>query len=177
MAQRNPRVAFNNMLKSADKATVAVLNRTAQRASTVAVRAMQADLGATSQKTIRRSMFTENASSNKPVATVKARGKRIPLIELNAKPRTVSKRRRNIAGITWGKGRTIAGSFIARMASGHIGVFKRRGKARLPIDELFGPSAAKVFANRRVQKPVREFIRNYLPTELKRVLGMRGIAA
>ena len=31
-------------------------------------------------------------------------------------------------------------AFIAKMQSGHKGVFKRRLKSRLPIDELYGPS-------------------------------------
>lgn len=37
-----------------------------------------------------------------------------------------------------GKRTLIAGSFVATMRSGHKGVFRRRGKARLPIEELRG---------------------------------------
>lgn len=37
-----------------------------------------------------------------------------------------------------GKRTLVKGSFVATMASGHKGVFQRRGKARLPIRELFG---------------------------------------
>lgn len=37
-----------------------------------------------------------------------------------------------------GKRTLVAGSFVATMKSGHQGVFRRRGKARLPIDELRG---------------------------------------
>lgn len=37
-----------------------------------------------------------------------------------------------------GKRTLIAGSFVATMKSGHKGVFKRSGKARLPIEELRG---------------------------------------
>lgn len=32
----------------------------------------------------------------------------------------------------------IEGAFVARMKSGHVGVFRRRGKERLPIQERFG---------------------------------------
>jgi hypothetical protein len=39
----------------------------------------------------------------------------------------------------------VAGAFIARMLSGHRGVFKRRAVPRLPIVELFGPSLPRVF--------------------------------
>lgn len=37
-----------------------------------------------------------------------------------------------------GKRTLVAGSFIASMKSGHKGVFKRKGRARLPIAELRG---------------------------------------
>jgi hypothetical protein len=37
-----------------------------------------------------------------------------------------------------GKRTLIKGSFVASMKSGHAGVFRRRGNARLPIDELLG---------------------------------------
>lgn len=37
-----------------------------------------------------------------------------------------------------GKRTLIKGSFVASMKSGHAGVFRRRGTARLPIDELRG---------------------------------------
>lgn len=37
-----------------------------------------------------------------------------------------------------GKRTLVKGAFVATMKSGHLGVFRRRGKARLPIDELRG---------------------------------------
>ncbi len=37
-----------------------------------------------------------------------------------------------------GKRTLVKGAFVATMKSGHEGVFRRRGKARLPIDELRG---------------------------------------
>lgn len=39
----------------------------------------------------------------------------------------------------------IHGAFVARMKSGHEGVFVRRGKKRLPIDELFSTRISDVF--------------------------------
>jgi len=38
-------------------------------------------------------------------------------------------------------------SFVARMASGHVGIFERVGARRLPIVEKFGPSVVGIFAN------------------------------
>jgi len=39
-----------------------------------------------------------------------------------------------------GRREVIKSAFIATMPRGHMGVFQRRGKKRLPIDEQFGPS-------------------------------------
>ena len=36
-------------------------------------------------------------------------------------------------------------AFLAQMRSGHLGVFQRVGRTRLPIRELRGPSIAHVF--------------------------------
>lgn len=41
----------------------------------------------------------------------------------------------------------ISGAFVAKMKSGHVGIFRRRGPGRLPIDEAFGPTVAVLFKN------------------------------
>lgn len=92
----------------------------------------------------------EKASVSLPVARIFADAKRIPLIDFGATGPVPSRGK--------GKGvraRTPAGryphAFIAQVygkggGGGHIGVFERRGKGRLPIRELFGPSIAHVVA-------------------------------
>jgi hypothetical protein len=40
---------------------------------------------------------------------------------------------------------TLKHAFVAKMSNGHVGVFSRRGKERLPIQEHYGPSVATVF--------------------------------
>ena len=60
---------------------------------------------------------------------VRASLKRIPLIEF---PRAKSRLKR------------IPGAFAATMPTGHEGVFKRAGRSRLPIQQLFGPSVGRV---------------------------------
>jgi hypothetical protein len=37
-----------------------------------------------------------------------------------------------------GKRTLVKGAFVATMKSGHVGIFRREGKARLPIKELRG---------------------------------------
>jgi hypothetical protein len=47
--------------------------------------------------------------------------------------------------INTGKRSLIRGAFVATMRSGHTGIFRRRGKSRLPIDEVFTSKIADVF--------------------------------
>lgn len=61
-------------------------------------------------------------------------GEQVPLI---AYPHRQTKRGVSVE-VNAGKRTLVQGAFIATMASGHEGVFKRRGKARLPIHELLG---------------------------------------
>lgn len=73
-------------------------------------------------------------------------GRRIPLIDFRARgPEPSRGRGRGVAyRLPGGRGRAEQ-AFIATMRSGHRGVFRRRGRARLAIYELFGPSLVKVF--------------------------------
>lgn len=41
----------------------------------------------------------------------------------------------------------ISSAFVARMKSGHVGVYHRRGKGRLPIDEMFSSRLPRKFGN------------------------------
>lgn len=74
---------------------------------------------------------------------VNVSGQAVPLI---AYPHSMRKRR-GIKGapiedvvveVNQGKRTLLKGAFIATMKSGHEGIFRRKGKARLPIEELRG---------------------------------------
>ena len=56
------------------------------------------------------------------------------------------------ASIKKGKRKTYLGTFMATMRSGHIGVYKRKGKQRLPIKELYGPSTMELFSSEESKK-------------------------
>jgi hypothetical protein len=65
-----------------------------------------------------------------------------------------------------GKLHTIKGSFVPKMASGHRGVFRRTGKARLPIVELSGPSPAQMLRDPLVDKDVGKDVATELQKEI-----------
>ena len=155
------------------RAVAAGINRTARAAETIAVREIQRDVGASVQKTIRKNLSVRGATAGKPQALLIARSTkedRIPIYEMRPKPKSISKRRPS-GGVRYGaRNKLLVGSFIAKLVSGHVGVFKRRDKARLPIDELHGPSVALVFSRKRIQATMTAFINERLPKEISQAL-------
>lgn len=66
----------------------------------------------------------------------------------------------------------IPGAFVARMKSGHEGVFQRDGKARLPIDELFTSRISDVFDDRGMVPALTERTMSVFAATTLRVLPM-----
>lgn len=68
-------------------------------------------------------------------------GEPIPLAEFPHRVVARQEGRRHGGGVrvqvNVGKWTMVKGVFVARMQSGHEGIFRRRGQARLPIDEAF----------------------------------------
>lgn len=56
-------------------------------------------------------------------------------------------RRGVVVEVNRGVRRLVRGAFLARLKSGHLGVFRRRGKGRLPIDQGFTTTIADVFTD------------------------------
>ena len=138
------------------------LNRAAVSGQVAMVRAITDDTGIAA-KNVRREIVIDKATRSEPVATVAIAGKRIPLIALQARgPEPSRGRGRGVSYKLLGGRNRIPSGFIATMASGHRGVFKRpgalgrkevgprqrgawKGAGRLPIVELRGPSLPHVF--------------------------------
>jgi len=135
------------LLAIGDKAPLAAaraLNRSIASVQTAAVRDIASDLKL-AQKDVRKGMTLERATRQTLRARLIVTGRRLALHAFRARPTR--------AGVSYdlGRGRTVApGAFIATMRSRHIGVFRRRDKRRLPIDELFGPSLPHVFTAARI---------------------------
>jgi hypothetical protein len=132
-----------------DKAPLAVaraLNRSIASVQTAAVRDMAKDLNL-AQKDVRKGLEITKATRQSLLATLRVTSKRLLLMAFGA--------RQTAKGVTYnlGRGRTLAeGAFIAAMKSGHVGVFRRVGRARLPLTrELRGPSLPHVFTAERIR--------------------------
>jgi hypothetical protein len=109
----------------------ASLNRTAASLRTRAARAVAAQMGSRVGDA-RRQIRIERARRSWWSAIVMIEQAMIPLIVLEPVQRP--------SGVTYRQGKTRAlraGAFVQTMPSGHVGVFRRRGQARLPIKEQY----------------------------------------
>ena len=131
------------------------LNRAASSAKTLMVREVSRDMGL-KVGTVRDQVKVVEARANRLEATVSTSGKRIPLIDFRATgPEPSRGRGRGVRARLPGGAGKYPHAFIARMASGHRGVFERISPAtstsrgawskNLPIRELRGPSIPHVF--------------------------------
>lgn len=129
-----------------DRAVVRAINRAIGAARTVEVREIAADTGLKS-RVVRDALKMRTAVLGRPEATLAASLQRLPRMDFNARGKEPSRGKGR--GVSWSglRGGRITGphSFLATMASGHQGVFVRKGRARLGIRELFGPSIGHVF--------------------------------
>lgn len=71
-----------------------------------------------------------------------------------------------------GKRTLLKGAFVATMKSGHEGVFRRRGRARLPIDELRGSRPVDALLHKGEAQAVADRGGKSLAETFKRVLPL-----
>lgn len=139
------------------KALVRAMNRGIGAGRTLMVSRIAKDTGLKS-KDVRAALPMTEATLNRPLARLAASLKRIPLYKFGARgPMPSRGRGRGVSYKLPGSGgrQRVEDAFIAQMPSGHVGVFKRRRPARLPIQELFGPSLGRVFAKYRPEALAR----------------------
>lgn len=168
---------FEGYPRRAQSAVVRAINRGMTAGRTVMSRAMAKDMGI-KVAAANKALNYRKATANTPEARLATGFKRIPLIEFSAREAARSRGRGRGSGVTYrmgtGNARTrLQSAFIVQMRSGHKGVFMRKGRARLPIVELKGPSPGQVFAKFRGTALARaeEVFRTTLDHELSRLTG------
>lgn len=148
------------------RALVRSLNRGIGTARTFIVSRIARDTGLKS-KDVRDALPMSQASASRPYARLAASLKRIPLYKFGARgPMPSRGRGRGVSYRLPGSGSRgrIENAFIAQMRSGHVGVFRRMGKGRLPVIELHGPSLGRVFAKYRDEALAageEQFVKNF----------------
>lgn len=119
------------------------LNRAGGSARTLMVREVSRDLRLKAA-TVRDRILVRQASADRLVYRLAASLKRIPVYAFDARGPLPSRGQgRGVTAKT--PARRYPHAFLARMRSGHVGVFQRVGRKRLAIRELMGPSVGHVF--------------------------------
>lgn len=125
-------------------------------------------------RAVKRAIKVERPRGAKTLADMRwalhFRDIKVPLIDYKARP---TKRGITVA-VNKGKRTLVRSAFIARMPTGHRGVFQRKGRARLPIRELYGSRVVDVMLKTGEAKKIlrhgrRTFVRTFdrlLPLEL-----------
>ncbi|UHA74466.1 phage tail protein [Paenibacillus sp. 481] len=169
MSTLEPKKVLQQVRKLKDgaaKALASSLNRTIHGVGTEATRKLTAGYHIKSSEvksTIR--ITTTDASALK--ARMSSRSENIPLKRFKTTPSKVPKRQPKVlkAAVKRTGLKPVAGAFVGEMRNGHIGAFRRLGKRRLPIQELYGPSVPGMMGNQEVV--------NHVESEAERRMAQR----
>lgn len=144
-----------------DKATYLAINRAIDGAKTETDRAIRARYNIRQPDVQKVLSIKGYASAWKLNATLAAKGNRIPIYAFNPKPAEPVWRKPVSVSIRKGGGRKTSSTwFVARMKSGHVGIFRRkdphvRPSKRLPIKEVFTISVPEMLQAREVMELVK----------------------
>lgn len=171
---------LKNIPNGVSKAIVNAINRAAEGARTDAVKKIRERYYVKS-KDIREIIQITKATYENQAAIIRAKGSPLALSKFKIIPSKPPQKRRKkpvIARVVRGEGGPISDAFVAKMESGHIGVFKRAGESRLPIIQLYGPSVPQMLGHKSVteyvEEKAKERLEERLEHEIERLLRGAG---
>ena len=132
------------------------LNRSLENARSNAVNGARENYNVRA-KDVRSTIKLQRAKPSRLMGAVWSTGKVLPLTAFKVNPGTVNGRRRTPirVGVRKGSVETLERAFIAR--SGNFnGVYARKGKSRLPIQQLYGPAVPQMLSNESVVKLITD---------------------
>lgn len=169
------RLADKEIRKSAARS----INRTATGTRTFLSKEVRKELKIKAKPVrdaVRIKKASPNASLRNIQGIVEVSGKPIPLIEFGARERNVRKDGKVYKGVSVrvkDRRKVVRGGFLATMKSGRTGIFKRKGKSRLPIRELFSTSITDILRNEGFLDRIAKFVDERFFREFKRDLEFR----
>jgi len=128
-----------------NRAVMRAANYAADRTRTATSKKLKALLTADPER-IDKSLARQRANLANPVAVLNITGNSIPLFRFDVSFMYPT----GSGGVTAkiyksGAPLPLKHAFVAKFKSGHVGVFTRKGKPRVPVEEHFGPHAARAF--------------------------------
>lgn len=165
--------------KGAERAFSAAINRGLNYTKTQAFKQVK-KVYAVKQSALNEATKTkaQKASTGNLAGYIAFSGVKIPLYQFQATPKTPGTGKKVRAGVMKGGGAIFDRAFIAKMESGHIGIFERTNSKRLPIEEKMGLSAAQMIQNKvvieQLEKEAQEKVDERLNHEIDRILNGYG---
>jgi hypothetical protein len=157
--------------QQAPRAIALAVNDTARHVRSEASKGIRAEWNVKA-KTIREAIKTRPATTANPEAQVTASSKPLPLYGFG--PRKL--KRGYSVRIKKGRPPTrLPTSFVATMSSGHVGLFERMGKGRLPIREKASITIPSQW-RQRIELDIADakpFLRRRLEAQIERLLKQR----
>jgi hypothetical protein len=166
---------LRNIPGAAKRAAANAINRASESARTEAARKVR-ELYYIKQSDVTSTIKLYRATPEDLSSVVVSRGNLLALSKFRVTPSQPQPNRRRpiIVRVKRGSGGIITGAFVARMSSGHIGVFNRIGKTRLPIIQRYGPSVPQMLGNPSVtnwvEQKAYETLDKRLDHEINRIL-------
>lgn len=147
-------------------ATSRALNRTASKARTAVKQHLRKEYNINASDlgrglTLDKAITISSSSKTRLEAALVSRGKRIALTKYRGTRTTKAGVRIQVKK---GGGFTLLKHvFIRTMKSGHVGVFERKGKSRLPLTELTGPGIYGLLASKATVELINQVVEAELP--------------
>lgn len=171
---------FGNMHKKAPSVLSRVINRVITNIKkNISVAVKKRYLVKTED--IKKTLYSSKATSSRLAAFIKSTGTRIPLYKFKvspAQPRPKTPPKSFKARVLKSSGLKPLPGFVAKMKSGHLGIFERQDGARLPIRELYGPSVPQMVGNdevwQQIEKEANDTVQKRMEHELNRLLEGKG---
>ena len=148
VASRAIRKKLYNVAKNIERAQSAAANRTATSTRAFFSKETRKEVNVKAAR-LKKATRIRRAKPANPIALIDVSGQHIPLIDMGARQtrRGVTVRKYKLSARV-----LLSSSFIQTMPkSGYRGVFRRRSRRRLPIDQQFGPSIINLWRKRDVQ--------------------------
>ena len=148
--------------KTAERSVTRVANRVAAGVRTDAVREVRKEYSVKST-TVRGSFRIKKAGNNVLQAAAISSGPRLGLIHFGARPGKPNGRRTPVSVQITKSRKVVENAFVARMPSGHVGVFERSGKkgrnnnpSLERIRELHTLAVPTMASNKDVEEQIRQ---------------------
>lgn len=176
---------LRNIPGGVEKAIVSTINKSIYGAKTDSTKRVTQEY-VIKQARVREVIQVLKASKNSLSARIISRGRPRALTYFKTNPRDVPRKRLKkllISQVKKGAGGPIKNAFLARMKSGHLGVFHRTGETRENskleiIKQNYGPSIAQMLGAKSVvayvEEKAQKRIEKNLNHEIERILKGYG---